>query len=68
MIKCPDPTANPDYCALCLGWGHKCSEWLRTHSPEQAAEVSANNALQKRARARSRRLALTAIARRKGAC
>lgn len=40
MIRCPDPTANPDYCDVCQGWGHKCSAWRRTH-PAQARRVEA---------------------------
>lgn len=36
MSRCPDSTANPDYCDTCHGWGHLCSAWRRTHKAEVA--------------------------------
>lgn len=40
MPKCPDPTADPDHCAVCEGWGHRCSAF-REAQPERVAEVEA---------------------------
>jgi hypothetical protein len=38
MTRCPDVTANPDFCDVCEGWGHRCTAWRRTH-PTRIAEV-----------------------------
>ncbi len=40
MTRCPDPSANPDHCEICHGWGHLCSAWRKAH-PGQAVRVQA---------------------------
>lgn len=30
--ECPDPYDNPDDCAVCEGWGHRCSVFRVLHT------------------------------------
>ena len=41
--ECPEEFGDPDHCARCEGWGHRCPVWRACHTAEQIARVEGDS-------------------------